>query len=373
MSVAEYPCGTGIHCRSHKPNGPPSSALLAQTYAHWLACYRVWSVRRRRPTVSTGGPTRSPQFRPNILVGKRRVPEFDPIARSQTSPELARHTASTVVARRRFLTMLGTGALLLTARQASAVQKGQADTSDEIRAEAARQLPLNELTREGRAKIQSVLDRTSLFRRLPEQTVDCDGEMHLFLVRHPEVVVNTWRVMGITGISVKRIDEFLLDANDGGGTTSRIELMYGTPELNLYYCDGLYEGPLFKRKMQGKAVLVARHKYGRNSEKRPVVVSGMDVFLQIEHLGAELVAKAIQGGVGKTVDGNFAESCKFAGRLSGAAETNGERMQGLADKLDQCSPEVRKEFVRIAKRIGQDSVASLEEVRPINRERALKR
>jgi hypothetical protein len=276
------------------------------------------------------------------------------------------------VDRRRFLAVLGTGALLLTARQATAAQR-QAETSDEVRAEAARRLPLNELTREGRAKIQSVLEHTSLFRRLPEQTVECDGEMHLFLVRHPEVVVNTWRVMGITGVSVKRIDEFLLDANDGGGTTSRIELMYGTPELNLYYCDGLYEGPLFKRKMQGKAVLVARHKYGRNAEKRPVVISGMDVFLQIEHFGAELVAKAIQGGVGKTVDGNFAESCKFAGRLSSAAETNGERMQGLADKLDQCSPEIRKEFVRISKRIGQESVAALDEVRPINREKAVKR
>lgn len=372
MSVAEYPCGTGIHCRSHKPNGPPSSALLAQTYPHLLACYRVWSVRRRRPTVWHGGPTRPPPFRPNILVGKR-VPEFDPNSRSQNPPDLALHTAPARVARRRFLAMLGTGALLLTARQATAAQKGQADTSDEIRAEATRQLPLAELTREGRAKIQSVLDHTSLFRRLPEQTVDCDGEMHLFLVRHPEVVVNTWRVMGITGVSVKRIDEFLLDANDGGGTTSRIELMYGTPELNLYYCDGLYEGPLFKRKMQGKAVLVARHKYGRNGEKRPVVVSGMDVFLQIEHFGAELVAKAIQGGVGKTVDGNFAESCKFAGRLSRAAEDRGEQMQGLADKLDQCSPDVRKEFVRISKRIGQESVAALDEVRPLNRERALKR
>lgn len=255
---------------------------------------------------------------------------------------------------------MATGMLLLTAPSVRANPSGQAETSEEARADAARRIPMNELNREGRAKIQAVLDHTSLFRRLPDQAVDSDGEMHLFLVRHPEVVVNIWRVMGITGVSVKRVDDFVLDTNDGGGTTSRVELMYGTPDLNLYYCDGFYEGPLFKRRMQGKAVLVARHKYGRNAERRPVVSSGMDVFLQIEHLGAELVAKTIQGGVGKTVDGNFAESCKFASRISNAAEQNGDRMQGLADKLDQVSPEVRKEFVRISTRIGRESVAALD-------------
>jgi hypothetical protein len=52
--------------------------------------------------------------------------------------------------------------------------------------------------------------------------------------------------------------------------------------------------------------------------------------------------------VGKVADTNFAESCKFAAKLSQTAETNGPGMQRLADKLKQVEEPVREEFVRVS-------------------------
>ena len=222
-----------------------------------------------------------------------------------------------------------------------------ADSSYQSKEEAERAIPFDELKADTRAKLLAIVDRPTLYRRLPAQVVACDHDLHLFLTRYPEVVVNIWRLMGITNMKAQRVSDFAVEGNDGAGTTSRIDLVYGKPELHLFYCEGAYEGPLFKRKTTGRSVLLLRSSFGFDLQQRPVVTDHLDVFLQVDGVGIDLVAKTLHTTVGKTIDMNFVETTKFLGRISDSAERNGPGMQNLAAKLQECQPPVRTEFADI--------------------------
>ncbi|HEX5103685.1 MAG TPA: hypothetical protein VFV87_07750 [Pirellulaceae bacterium] len=228
-----------------------------------------------------------------------------------------------------------------------------ADTSARARSEATRLLPLDELTAETRRKLMAVVERPTIFRRLPHKSFDCDPELYLFLIRNPEVVVSIWDVMGISNMAAQRLGPYQWKGSDGSGTECDIELVYGTDELHVLYGDGHYSGPLLKRKITGRSVLILSSGYGQAADRRWQVGNRLDVFLQLDDAGADLVARTISPWVGKVADSNFAESCKFASRLSLTAEQNADGMQRLSEKLTKVEPPVRQELARISAAIGQ--------------------
>ena len=233
-----------------------------------------------------------------------------------------------------------------------AVGPSQADGSEQARAAAEQAIPFDKLKPETRAKLLSVVDRPTLFRRLPIQSIDCDHELHVFLVRYPEVVVNIWQLMGITSIQARRTADFTVEGSDGAGTNSKIDLVYGTPDLHLFFCEGTYEGPLFRRLLTGRSVLLLRSNYSFDRAQRPIVTNQLDVFLAVDNAGAELVTKTLHSTVGKTIDSNFTETTKFLTRVSDAAERNGPGMQNLAAKLKNCNEDVRASFAEISTGVG---------------------
>lgn len=259
-----------------------------------------------------------------------------------------------LASRRKFMAAALAGAACCLGRPdwTLAVGPSQPDGSEQARANAEQAIPFDKLKPDTRAKLLSVVDRPTLYRRLPIQSIDCDHELHVFLVRYPEVVVNIWQLMGITNIQARRTAEFTVEGSDGAGTNSKINLVYGTPDLHLYFCEGSYEGPLFKRLLTGRSVLLLRSGYTFDRAKRPIVTNQLDVFLAVDNAGAELLAKTLHTTVGKTIDSNFTETTKFLTRVSEAAERNGPGMQNLGAKLNNCSEEVRRGFVDISSGVG---------------------
>ena len=213
----------------------------------------------------------------------------------------------------------------------------------QLRDEALRAIPLDQFSEPVRAKLLNVVSRPTIYRRLPTQSIDCDPDLHVFLLRYPEVVVNIWQLMGVTKVKVNRTGPLTFDALDGAGTVSRAELVYGTPETHVYYADGSYDGPLFQKPVTGNCVLLLRSSYSERGGKT-VVTSTLDVFARLDHLGAEILVKTLYPAVGKAVDFNFAESFKFVGQVSQAAELNGPGMQRLASHLQNVQPDVRESF-----------------------------
>lgn len=231
--------------------------------------------------------------------------------------------------------------------RAQAEDLSTASSSRTAKQSAINAIPVDELNNEARQKVLSVLNNTSVYRRLPASQYMCDPDMHNFLIRYPEVIVGIWKVMGITQVDAKRVADYEVSASDGMGTVSQIELLYGTKNLHIFHGHGYYEGPLFRNKLRGSCILVLRSDFGSNRNGDPVVNDQLDVFLRVDNVGLKILARTLHNLVGKTADINFSESTKFIGKVSETAEVNGPGVKRLGDRI-QLNPEVREAFQKLA-------------------------
>ena len=221
-------------------------------------------------------------------------------------------------------------------------------SSRQARQQAVSSVPFKELNRETQIKLAPILEKPSIYRRLPITSSDIDPDMYLFLVRHPEVLVNIWQLMGVTKMSVDRTGPFNFYSDDGAGAVSDVELVYGTSNKNVYYAEGSYSGPLLRRKLKGRAVIILRTDYKRGPTGSPRAISSLDVFLKVENATISLIAKTLNPIVGPTADHNFVETMKFVQRLNETTEKNGVGVQRMAYRLTNLDENVRDKFIEVA-------------------------
>jgi len=233
--------------------------------------------------------------------------------------------------------------------------------SHEKLAETVAKIPFQELNQEARQKINSVLDKPSFSRRLPSASIPCDHELFLFLVRHPEVLVNIWDVMQITKVELLRVADFEFRGNDGAGTTCRSELIYGTSNLHIYYGTGVYSGTMAARDVSGRCLCVLRSVTGQDTAGNPTIGSQMDIYMKLDSFGADLVTRTLAPVVGKTADSNFRETAHFISQLSQVCENNPTAVQNMAQRLTKVQPEVRQKFSQCALQVALRAAGSIEQ------------
>ena len=226
-------------------------------------------------------------------------------------------------------------------------------TSREARESALACIPLDKLDDKAKAKVDSVLSETSIFRRLPIRVVQCDPDMYLFLVRHPDVVVDIWRVMGICQLAVRQVDENTFTVVDKTGTRGTAEFLHSSPTTHIIYTEGAFEGAPLTIPARGRTLLVLKSGYVLEPDGRYYVTSRLDAFVRIEHGGVELLTKTFQPVVGRVADINFLQTAGFLGSLSRTAEVNSPGMERLADRLTRVQPEVRERFLQLSMQVSE--------------------
>jgi hypothetical protein len=263
----------------------------------------------------------------------------------------ARHKRTLVVAiALAAVQFVGTPAMLLSAAEPQA----KAGTSRAVREDALRGIPLKNLPAEAQPKVAAVLNDTSIFRRLPTQTIDCDPALFHFLVANPDVVVNIWRTMGVTNVSMDRLDAEHFRASDGDGTTCRAEFVFHNHDTHIIYGEGLYDGPMFPRPIRGQCVAVLKTAEIRETNGRYYITARMDMFLHVDNTGVELIAKMFQSWLGKTIDHNFTETVAFLGNISNTSETNPPGMRKLAGRLSKVDPDRRTQFAMLIDQVSSN-------------------
>jgi hypothetical protein len=244
-------------------------------------------------------------------------------------------------------------ALLANDSVARAASPNQATSSRSARDEAISSLPFDKLPGDVRDKVQSTIASTTLYRRLPVQVSPCDPDMYLFLVRHPEVVVNIWEIMQVSNVAIRRTGPDKFRATDNMGTACDIRICYSDHETQVIYAEGAYSGPMFKQPIRARCVLLLKSGYLQETDGRYFVTSRMDTFIQIEHAGLEVLAKTLQMLIHRSADYNFIETASFLSNVSQTAEANPTGMQRLAAKLTNVQPDVRTRFAEISLEVGE--------------------
>jgi len=245
--------------------------------------------------------------------------------------------------------------LLLAAAPLSAQNRAAATGSRAARQDAQRSIPLDKIDADSRNKVSAVINNPSIFRRLPLVVTECDPDLYLFLVKHPEVVVNIWDVMGISKVTLNRVSADTFRASDGAGAQGTVKYCYSTHDTQVIYADGTYEGPTFSRPVRAQCVLLLKSGYIQETNNRYYVTSRMDAFIHIEHVGVELLAKTFQPLVTKSADYNFTETAGFLGSISRTAEVNARGMARLANKLTRVEPELREQLTKLSANVAQKS------------------
>lgn len=220
--------------------------------------------------------------------------------------------------------------------------------SRQAKEQALRSIPMDQLNQETQQKLSPILNRPSIYRRLPQTSIKIDPDYYLHLVRHPEVIINIWQLMGVTQMTADRTGPYTLATDDGVGTLGNVELVYGTNNMHVYYCEGDYKGSVLTRNLRGKCVIVLTTDYQLNEQGETVANSQLDIFLKIDNATLGLIAKTLHPIIGKTADHNFVESINFLERLNETTVKNGPGVQGMAHRLKTLTQEVRQEFVQVA-------------------------
>jgi len=208
-------------------------------------------------------------------------------------------------------------------------------------------IPMGRLTPAAQQRILAITNRPTLYRHLGQQTIECDADLFMFVVRNPEVLVGIWDLMDITEVQTQRIDPFKLRAIDGSGTDCTVDLVYGDPAVHVYVADGFYDGKLTANVINGKGVFILRSTYKVDASGNSIVEGSLDCFVQVEHLAADLIMRTFGPLIGRTADHNFAETARFIDQLGTSAAKNPIAMEELAMRLPQVSEPSRKRFAAL--------------------------
>jgi hypothetical protein len=197
-----------------------------------------------------------------------------------------------------------------------------------------------------------VVKNASIYRRLPSRVIDCDPEMFNFLFQHPEVVIDVWRVMGISQVSVEKLQGGRYRGTDGAGTNGTVEFLFsdwgaGARNVAVVLADGTYEGKPFLTPLKAQSVLLMRSSAVQETNGRHYVTVHLDSFVRIDQMGVELIAKTVQPWISKMADRNFIETLTFVSNFSRTAEKNPQGMQRLATRLPSIDEPTRNELVAL--------------------------
>jgi hypothetical protein len=206
----------------------------------------------------------------------------------------------------------------------------------------------------GKAKVNSVLTSLTVFRRLPVRVIDCDPDLYLFLVRHPDVIVNIWEVLKLTQIQVRQSGANTYRIVEPEGTQATMEYLYRGHDTHVVYAEGNYSG--LARPVHGCCLVVLKTGYVQETNGRYYITNRLDAFLSVEPGAVELVTKAIHPLVGKIADNNFIQTVGFVSSLSRTAEVNATGVQRLAGKLSHVRPEFRQQLADLAAGVAEKTV-----------------
>ena len=205
---------------------------------------------------------------------------------------------------------------------------------------------LQGLSQDDALRLQSVLMNVTVFRRLPVYQVESDKSMVMFMVNHPDAVVNIWDKMGISQISVRERGDGLYEVSDVAGTTGWMKRLWSGENGILYYLEGRYQGSLLKNDVRGKALVLARFSSSLNSEGTETVTCYVDTFLSLEQKSADLGVRLLFPMLGKVADNNLEQTLAFVRWYSDGCKSSPALLSSYAMELKNIRLETRQELAR---------------------------
>jgi hypothetical protein len=209
-----------------------------------------------------------------------------------------------------------------------------------------------------RQTAQTIINGATIYRRLPTRIIDCDPDLFTFLLQHPEIVIDVWRVMGISQVALTKAPDGVYHGTDGAGTNGTVRYLFSNwgpnaQNLAVVYADGAYSGAPFVTPLKAQSIMLVRSADVQETNGRHYVTVRIDSFVRVEQLGIEIIAKTVQPWINKTADQNVIETLTFVSNFSRTAEKNPAGMQRLACRLNSVDEPTRNTLVSLCFRTAE--------------------
>jgi len=211
-------------------------------------------------------------------------------------------------------------------------------SSRHARRRAVEALPLDRMAPGDREAIEVALAATTLYRRLPVELFACDADLLSFALDKPEAIVDIWRLLGISRLSLDPAGPNQWRLSDGYGTVGLLRLAHRErrPEggMLVFRGRGAYTGPLSPKNLTGSCVLMVRYRAAEPTvDGRQRQAVQIDAFLDMDGIGLEIVTRTLQPLIARSAAANLHEICLFMASLSEAATANPAGVAALARRL----------------------------------------
>jgi hypothetical protein len=217
---------------------------------------------------------------------------------------------------------------------------------------AIKKIPWDELTTPVKQKISSIIQNNSVYYHLPTQAIFCDPEVYQYFLEHPDLLVGFWESLGVTQITLRETETNRYNLIETTGTIADVGMFYRSTNCCVVYAKGEYKNPITNRKIDGETLLILQSRYARNAENEPIVVCKLDVFIKIDNIGADLLAKLFSTSLGKIADGNFEQTLGFVSHVSDTSAISANAVKRLTKSVKNVREEVRNDFTDVIDRVS---------------------
>ncbi|MEJ7592172.1 MAG: hypothetical protein WKF77_11535 [Planctomycetaceae bacterium] len=216
--------------------------------------------------------------------------------------------------------------------------------------DARSNMPLKGMTQENRQRAQQIIKERSQFRRLPSLQYTIDEPMFRYLLRHPDVAVSTWRVMGISRFEMWQTGEMEYEAQAIDGSEGIADILYQDDNQMVFVCQGSYHNPLLPRPMEASALIWFRAVYAPNAEGTHVVTQKADVFVRFPSSGVSAIAKVLTPVLHSLMDRNLFEISLYGSMMSRAVRDEPEWVVQVAQQMEGVLPQRKAELIEVARK-----------------------
>jgi len=217
--------------------------------------------------------------------------------------------------------------------------------------DARNRLPVDQLSADRKARVNAVLTRTSMFRRLPQIDFDAEPEVYSWFTKNPEVAVGIWRVLKISKFELTPTGSRVWKGQAQDGSRGRIEILHRTDTSQLLLCEGEYRTPLLPRPIQAVALMHLQTQFSRHESGAGHLTHGLDLFVTFPSQTVETVARVISPVSNMIADRNFRELSLFVRFMSVAMQRQPGWVEQVATRLNGITPAQKEDMLNMSARI----------------------
>ena len=214
-------------------------------------------------------------------------------------------------------------------------------------------LPLAGLSPAARGEAAAILDAHSLFRRLPRLRFPIRSDSLGYFVRHPDVSVALWRVMGISACELYQTGPTTFEADAHDGSVGSFEVVLDAPDQKVVLVRGRFKSPVLSDPIEATGLFHLRFASVRERSGTEYAVAEASLFVAFPSRAVGAAAKLVSPVTNVILDRNFEEVCLFAHLMDRSMATRPRWVEGMAAEMDGVLPRRRGELARLTTHVHE--------------------